>query len=83
VVSNVPPETLSPEQKLLCVLRVLRGEWTMPDAAAAYGVAAESVVAWRQSVLAASLMALGQPAAATLVSRIDALLDAGKAARPE
>ncbi len=81
--SNVPPETLSPEQKLSCVLRVLRGELSMPDAAAAYGAAAESVVAWRQSVLAASLMALGQPPGVTLVARIDALLDAAEGARPE
>ncbi len=55
----------------------------MSDAATAYGVAEESVVAWRQSVLAASLTALGQPAEVTLLSRIDALLDAGKASRPE
>jgi hypothetical protein len=53
------------------------------SSATAYGVAEESVVAWRQSVLAASLTALGQPAEVTLLSRIDALLDAGKASRPE
>lgn len=67
-------QELSPEEKLSCVLRVLHGDDSLSDAARSVGASVQAVVEWRQAVLAASLLVLGQAPGDSLLTRIDALI---------